>query len=136
MINSENKRGRLGRKTLAVVAGAVFLVSACTQPGPRYIPYPPAGKSAQEYQSDIAVCESWARSQSGASSQRALTRGAEGAVALGLTGAFLGWLAGDARLGGLVGAGIGAAGGGMQGAQQAQATYDFAYNNCLRQKGY
>ena len=136
MINSENKRGRMGRKTLAAIAGAAFLVGACATPGPRYTPYPPAGKSAVEYQSDIVACQAWASSRAGASSQRALTKGAEGAVFLGLLGAGLGWLGGDARLGGLVGAGTGAVLGGAQGSRQAQASYDFAYRDCLRQKGY
>ena len=129
------KKGLLKRMGPVLVAAAIGL-SACAQPRAQYTPYPSPGKSAIEYNRDITECESWASRQSGASSQRALNEGAQGAVVLGLLGAVLGALAGDAKLGGLAGASIGAVGGGMLGSQQAQRAYDHAYRDCLNKKGY
>ena len=131
----EAKKGLL--KKIGYLSAVGILVAGCAiVPRAQYIPYAPAGKSAIDYNRDIGDCKVWAGSQAGASSQRALTKGAEGAVALGLLGALLGALAGDARLGGLAGAAIGATGGGMRGSQQAQRTYDYAYRDCLSKKGY
>ena len=130
-----NKRGLLKRIGPVIVVTAVAL-SACAGPRSQYTPYPTTGKSAIDYNRDIADCRAWAASQAGASPQRALREGAEGAVFLGLLGAILGAAAGDAKLGGLTGAAIGAAGGGMRGSQQAQATYNMAERDCLDKKGY
>lgn len=123
-------------KKIGYLSAVAVIVGGCAVPRTQYTPYPIAGKSAIEYNTDIAVCQTWASSQSGASSQRALNEGAQGAVIFGLLGAALGALAGDARLGGLAGASIGAIGGGIRGSQQAQTTYNMAYSDCLRKKGY
>jgi len=136
MINSKNERSRLGKGLVAITFASAVFLSACAGPRATYTPYPTAGTTALEYNADIAECKAWAANQSGASPQRALTKGVEGAVVLGLLGAVLGALAGDARLGGLAGASTGAFFGGISGSQKAQETYDFAYRNCLGEKGY
>lgn len=123
-------------KKIGYISAVALIVGGCAAPRAQYTPYAPAGKTVVDYNRDIADCKVWAGSQAGASSQRALNEGAEGAVVLGLLGAVLGALAGDARLGGLAGAAIGATGGGMRGSQQAQRTYDYAYRDCLSKKGY
>jgi len=132
----EFKKGLL--KTIGPVLVTAVALSACQMAGPRptYNPYPTTRTSAQQYNRDLMDCQAWAASQPGASPQRALNRGAQGAVGLGLLGAVLGALAGDAKIGGLAGASIGAVGGAMQGSQQAQEAFNRAYENCLKVKGY
>jgi len=129
------EKGLLKKMGPVIVATALAL-SACAAPRAQYTPYPPKGKSAVEYNRDVVDCEAWASRQSGASSQRALNEGAQGAVIMGLLGAALGALAGDAKIGGLAGASIGAVGGGIRGSQRAQRDYDYAYRDCLNKKGY
>lgn len=139
MINSETKRSRLGRKTLAAVFGGALLLSACAAPRATYTPYPPEGKSAQEYNSDIATCQAWATSQSGASPQRAVTEGAEGAVFGAALGALICGILGGGNAAAkcaALGGGAGAFGGGTLGYEKAQKTYNIAYDNCFREKGY
>ena len=123
-------------KRVATAVALTVFVSACAAPRAQYTPYPTTGKSAIDYNRDIADCQNWARGQAGASPQRALNEGARGAVILGLAGAILGALAGDAKLGGFAGATLGALGGGARGSQQAQRAYDYAYRDCLNKKGY
>jgi len=126
------KKGLL--KIMVPVVALAITVGACAGPRAQYIPYPSKGTSPQQHETNIAVCERYARGQPGASSQRGLNEGARGAVGLGLLGAVLGALAGDARLGGFAGAAIGATGGAVYGSQQAQRFYDMAFNDCMSKR--
>ena len=131
------KKGLLKRMGPIVVAAVVL--SACAAPRAQYAPYPSQGKSAIEYNRDLAECRDWARGQSGASSQRALNQGAQGALGGAALGALVGVLLGGGRgagIGAALGAGVGAGAGGLYGSQQAQRTYDLAYRDCLNKKGY
>tara|TARA_Y100000034_G_scaffold129289_1_gene185463 strand:+ start:617 stop:1081 length:465 start_codon:yes stop_codon:yes gene_type:complete len=121
-------------KGASLVFAAAVIVGACA-PRTQYVPYPSSGSTTfNQHNKNVIECEAWARRQPGADPQRALNEGAKGAVGLGLLGAVLGALAGDAKLGGLAGASIGAAGVGAYGAQQAQEIYNRALNDCMRNK--
>jgi len=130
------KKGLLKRMGPVLVAAAIGL-SACVQPGTQYVPYPSRGTSPQQHETNIAVCERWARGQPGASPQRGLNQGAQGALGGAVVGALLGAILGGGRgagIGAAVGGTAGAGAGGLYGSQQAQKTYNRAFYDCMSKK--
>src|SRR6266404_4929075 len=125
---------------------AVVLASiGCAPPvQQRVAPYPAAGQSASQGQTDSMDCEAWARANAGSAGDAALAGGAGGAVAGAAVGAAIGAIAGSffgaADTGAALGAALGGARGGLQGAaggaNAQDQRYVTAYQNCMAARAY
>lgn len=145
MINSENKRSRLGRSLLAIpLAAVLFAVSACATQQPRITTYasPIEGQSSEQVVEDQIYCEKWAKMQPGTDPTNvgATNKDLENALALAALGAALGGIFGGWRgvaIGTPLGGGLGALLGvtSTRAREEAQRNLNRAYSACMEGKG-
>ncbi len=132
-----------------LLAAALLMLSACAHypTGPSVMVLPGSSKSFEQFQSDDAMCQSWAVHRSGSTSRQAATENAVGSAVVGTAvgaaaGAAIGAAAGDPGAGAAIGAGSGLLLGAASGAHRAewargthQRRYDDAYMQCMYAKG-
>jgi len=143
---------RRGARSAALLAGASFLLAACTvmPTGPSVMALPGSSKSVGQYQADAAECQQYAGSVVAASGggmaagadNSAASTAAAGAVLGAATGAIIGSATGQAGQGAAIGAGTGLLFGGAAGSSytamssyQLQRGYDSAYLQCMYARG-
>lgn len=132
----------------AVVALSAALLSGCVSPptGPDVTALPGTGKTYEQFASDDATCQNYARGNLGQASQQAnnsAVNTAVGGTLLGAAGgALLGAASGHAGPGAVIGAGtgllIGSAMGNdssMQSNDDIQQRYNSVYIQCMYAKG-
>ena len=117
-----------------VVVMAV-VVGGCATASQSLAHFPTRGQSAEQMQTDMAACETYAEAK-----KQELQAAGVGAVAGGLGGAALGAVSG-AIGGGIgietaVGAAVGALVGAFAGTAEDRARYKSIYAACIRSRGY
>lgn len=127
----------------AVLLAPVLLLAACASqpPGPTVAVMPAPGKPFEVFQSDQAMCKSYADGQTAGEAQQANNRQVLTGVVGTVLGAGLGAAVGGGRGAG-IGAGAGALGGTAFGAGPSehsgysiQQRYNIAYSQCMYARG-
>jgi len=125
------------KRMLTAGAGLTLLLSGCVTTQPWSPTVDTYGSSRAQYVSrDTEQCRTLARQASGSAPGQA----ARGAVMGGLVGAAggaaIGAALGNPGRGAAVGAAAGGIGRGAQQASRAEADFQRAFNNCMRQRGH
>ena len=135
------------RAVLSFSASLLLTACATLPPGPSVMVLPGNGKNFEQFQADDAVCQQWARQQTGTTPNEAGAASAVTAAAIGTVvgaglGAAIGAASGSPATGAAIGAGAGLLGGTAVGAGNAygsslsvQRRYDIAYMQCMYAKG-
>jgi len=135
-------------KRVLILLCGVALGGCATMPaGPGIMVLPQAGKSFEEFQSDVAVCRQWAMQQIQVPPGEIVNQNLAGGAAIGTAvgaglGAAIGAASGEAVTGAAIGAGSGliagtatASGPAQAAGREAQRRYDNAYQQCMYAKG-
>lgn len=136
--------------TIAAIGGTLALGACAVAPprGPTVMALPPAGKTLGAFQQDDYACRNYASFSIGnippgqAGTNAALGSAGIGTLLGAAAGAAIGAAAGNAGAGAAIGAGTGLVGGGLVGANNAQASeydlqtrYNIAYTQCMYSRG-
>jgi len=140
------KRSRM--LILLILAVSLITVGCATVPsGPSVLVLPAPGKSFDQFRSEDAMCQQYARQQIGLSPQETINRNTASGAAVGTAigaglGAAIGAATGSAASGAAIGAGTGLLIGTAEGSStgqyygyEAQRRYDNAYIQCMYAEG-